>query len=294
MKTYIQLLINPNSGSPLHRKSLHQLTSVFSERNYVLDISYIASKTASIDQARKSKQAGYDQIILAGGDGTLNTIGSALIGSDMPLGILPTGSGNGFARHYGIPLKLEDAAYVLRQGKIEWLDAGLANGIPFFVTCSCAWEASLLKVYEKAPFRGLSAYIYAGVHQTAFYRSQPLQLHLSDEIIHMEKPYICTFANLSQFGNDIVISPSSTGHDGKLQLIAIEQQDMFSVIKMMRDRPDRIAHLTHPEVISRSFTSLQLQRNHASPLQLDGELFKMQERIELTVKPKALQIIVPP
>ena len=97
-------------------------------------------------------------------------------------------------------------------------------------------EASLLKVYEKAPFRGLSAYICAGVHQTAFYRSQPLQLHLSDEIIHLEKPYICTFANLSQFGNDIVISPSSTGHDGKLQLIAIEQQDMISVIKMMRDR----------------------------------------------------------
>jgi diacylglycerol kinase (ATP) len=131
MKTYIQLLINPNSGSPLHRKSIHQLTSVFSERNYVLDISYIASKTASIDQARKSKQEGYEQIILAGGDGTLNTIGSALISSDMPLGILPTGSGNGFARHYGIPLKLEDAAYSLRQGKIECLDAGLAKGIIF-------------------------------------------------------------------------------------------------------------------------------------------------------------------
>ena len=179
MNNYIQLLINPNSGSPLHRKSIHKLASVFSERNYVLDISYIASKTESIDQARKSKQESYDQIILAGGDGTLNTIGSALISSDMLLGILPTGSGNGFARHYGIPLKLEDAAYVLRQGKIEWLDSGLANGIPFFVTCSCAWEASLLKIYEKAPFRGLSAYIYAGVHQTAFYRSQPLQLHLS-------------------------------------------------------------------------------------------------------------------
>ena len=69
---------------------------------------------------------------------------------------------------------------------------------------------------------------------------------------------------------------------------------MISVIKMMRDQPDRTAHLTHPEVISRSFTSQQLQRNHAAPLQLDGELFEMQERIELTVKPKALQIIVPP
>ena len=293
MKTYIQLLINPNSGNPLTRKSLDKLTSVFSERNYVVDISYIASKTESIDRARKSKQEGYDQIILAGGDGTLNTIGSALIGSDMPLGILPTGSGNGFARHYGIPLKLEDAAYILRQGKIECMDAGLANGIPFFVTCSCAWEASLLKVFEKAPFRGLSAYICAGVHQTAFYRPQPLQLHLSDEIIHLEKPYICTFANLSQFGNDIVISPLSTGHDGKLRLIAIEQQDMISVIKMMRYRHDRTAHLTHPEVISRSFTSLQLQRHHAAPIQLDGELFEMQEHIELTVKAKALQIIVP-
>ena len=293
MKTYIQLLINPNSGNPLTRKSIDKLTSVFCARNYVIDISYIASKTESIDRARKSKQEGYDQIILAGGDGTLNTIGSALIGSDMPLGILPTGSGNGFARHYGIPLKLEDAAYVLRQGKIECLDAGLANGIPFFVTCSCAWEASLLKVFEKAPFRGLSAYICAGVHQTAFYRPQPLQLHLSDEIIHLEKPYICTFANLSQFGNDIVISPLSTGHDGKLRLIAIEQQDMISVIKMMRYRHDRTAHLTHPEVISRSFTSLQLQRHHAAPIQLDGELFEMQEHIELTVKAKALQIIVP-
>ena len=130
MKTYIQLLINPNSGSPLHRKRLQQLTPYsLSETMYL--ISVILPRKESIDRARKSKQAGYDQIILAGGDGTLNTIGSALIGSDMPLGILPTGSGNGFARHYGIPLKLEDAAYVLRQGKIEWLDAGLANGIPF-------------------------------------------------------------------------------------------------------------------------------------------------------------------
>lgn len=49
MKTYIQVLINPNSGSPQNQKSLQQLTAVFSERNYVVDISYIASKKASIE-----------------------------------------------------------------------------------------------------------------------------------------------------------------------------------------------------------------------------------------------------
>jgi diacylglycerol kinase family enzyme len=293
MKTYIQLLINQRAGSLLSRKNLQELKQVWSAPKYILDIAYISSKTESMDRARKVKQHGYDQLIIAGGDGTLNTIGSALIGSNIPIGVLPTGSGNGFARHYGIPLNIEEAAYTLRQGKLDWLDAGFANGNPFFVTCSCGWEASLLQIYEKSIFRGLSGYVYAGLHQTAFYRSQPLQLHLPGQIIHLNQPYICTFANLSQYGNNIVISPSSTGDDGKLQLVAIEQSDVFSVLKMMTEQQDALAHLMHPEVISRSFTSLRLHRNHITPLQLDGELFQTQETVELTVRPKALQIIVP-
>ena len=78
IKINIQLLIKSNSGNPLSRKSLNKLTSVFSEQNYVVDICQIAAKKKSIDRTRKSKQEGYDQIILAGCDGTLNTIGSAL------------------------------------------------------------------------------------------------------------------------------------------------------------------------------------------------------------------------
>ena len=236
MKIFIYTLINPTSGRKSHHQIIDILRSVFPSSRYQIDIDVTHSKKDGKEKANRAMTRGYDLLLIAGGDGTLNSIGSTLIGSRLPIGVLPTGSGNGFARHFRIPLSLAEAAYTLREGKLAWLDVGFANENPFFITCSCAWEASLSEIYAQTPFRGLAAYLYAGLHQTAFYRAQPLHLQLPNQELYMHKPFICTFANLSQFGNGCMIAPQAMGDDGKLHLVAIEQSDMLSVLKTLSEQ----------------------------------------------------------
>ena len=105
-----------------------------------------------------------DTVIVVGGDGMINSIGNLLLGTGVILGVIPTGSGNGFARHFEIPLQPEKAIRSLAKGRVTEIDVGTANGRPFFITCSLAWDAAIVKSFEKSPVRGILPYVFAATY----------------------------------------------------------------------------------------------------------------------------------
>ncbi len=245
------------------------------------------------EKARRALERKVDTILVVGGDGMVNSIGSVMIGSDAALGVIPTGSGNGFARHFDIPLKPEAAAAALSRAERLRIDVGRVNERPFFVTCSMAWDAAIVRSFEKSPVRGIWPYVFAAVYEFFEYERQPFELAIDDETPRTVKdPLMCTVANLTQFGGQARIAPHACPDDGLLELVVVEQRDAPAVLanlpRLFNGTIDRL-----PQVKTSKFSKCIVRRHKPAPIQVDGELMEAGQTLHIDVLPQALTIWVP-
>lgn len=259
------------------------------------DISYqfLYDVDDGIRKARRAIEDGVDTVVAVGGDGTVSSIGRELVGTPVCLGTIPTGSGNGLARHFGVPLHPPEAVRALAKGHVRSIDVGLANERPFLITCSMAWDAAIVRSFDKMPLRGFLPYVFAGVYEFFEYRPQPFSLEVDGaETIEVQDPFVCTVANLSQYGGGAKIAPQARPDDGQLELIIARKQHAHVLIANLgRLMNGSITDL--PQVVYRRFSSLNLKRANAAPIQIDGELVDCGTEVAIRVSSRALKILVP-
>ncbi len=290
----VLVIVNPNAGFGQSLGGLAEsVETAWAKRDAM--ISYQISRSVE-DGHRKARQAvsdGVDVILVAGGDGMINTIGSELIGSPVALGVLPAGSGNGFARHFGIPLNPEKAAAALVQAKRQKIDVGFANGRPFFITCSMAADASLVRTFEKMPMRGILPYVFAAAYEFFDYKPSPFRISVDGhpaEVI--DDPLVFTVANLTQYGGGARIAPQAHENDGILELVVIPKSDAPAALAGIGRLFDGTIN-TLPGVMTRRFRKLTVQRKGPAPIQVDGELMETDAEVAVEVHPEAMTVLIP-
>ncbi len=288
----VLVLINPKSGTGGPYRFISAIEKVWDTPEHDISFQFSQSAEDGVGKVRRAIERGTDTILVVGGDGMVNSIGCALVGTDVRLGVVPAGSGNGFARHFQIPLHPAEAAKALLGGRTLRIDVGKANDRLFFVTCSMAWDGALVKSFEKYPFRGIVPYVLAGAQQLLEYKAQPFHVEIDGESIDFKHPLIFTVANLSQFGSDVLVAPDAKADSGDLELVAIEKNDMPLVLGQIHRLIEKTFH-QHPLVTNRHFKTMTVQRKSASPIQIDGELMKAETNIHIEVLPSALNVIVP-
>jgi diacylglycerol kinase (ATP) len=290
----VRLLINPRSGVVQSFRALRLAIDRYFEKPDV-DVSYqyTQSKADGVAKAQRAVDDHVDTVLVVGGDGTVSTVGRVLVNTDTMLGVIPAGSGNGFARHFGIDLRVAKAVAQMAEGECQSIDVGVVNGVPFFVTCSMAWDAAIVRTFEKFPFRGILPYVFAGVQEFFDYKRQDMHVTFDDgEKLALKQPVILTIANLTQFGGGAVIAPQAKADDGQLEVVSALQRDfplvLANLARLFDGSIDRI-----PQVYSRSARGLRVERMHAAPIQLDGELMDMDAKVDVSVMPRALRVLVP-
>jgi diacylglycerol kinase (ATP) len=290
----VRVLVNPKSGVGASFDSFWGVVEKHWSGGDV-DVSYQFSNDVA-DGTRKTLRAvedGVDTILVVGGDGMVNTIGSVLAGTPTALGVIPTGSGNGFARHFGIPLDIPDAVKALAGAPRCLIDVGTANGRPFFVTCSMAWDATIVRSFEMFPFRGIVPYVFAGAAELIGYVAQPFDVEIDGRVnLTFPDPMIFTAANLTQYGGGAQIAPQALPDDGFMEMVVVRRQDMPHLIanigKLFNGTLDQI-----PQVFTQRFQSMKVRRKVAAPIQVDGELVEAGTDVEIRLLPRALTVLVP-
>jgi len=290
----IRVLINPESGLiPSLNPVIHALYKHWERPEHDLTIQFSTSKEDGRDKTRKAIAEGAEVLLVAGGDGMVNSIGAELIGSDIALGVIPSGSGNGFARHFGIPLEISRAATALVDARPMRIDVGYANEQPFFVTCSLAWDAALVRSFERFPVRGILPYVFAAVQEFFEYEPQPFDVILDGQSsMEIEDPLLFTVANLTQYGAGARIAPGAVADDGRLQLVTLRQRDLPWILPAL----GRVFNGTFDQlrrIDTRSFRNLVVRRARPGPMQLDGELVDAEAEVKIAVRPRALTVLVP-
>jgi diacylglycerol kinase family enzyme len=290
----VRVLVNPRSGlggglGP----TLQAIESAWRDEGCEVTYQFSHDPADGRAKVRRALRDDVDVVLVVGGDGMVNTIGAELVGTDVALGVIPTGSGNGFARHFGIPLTPGKAAAALRDADRCAIDVGFANRRPFFVTCSMAADAAVARAFERSPVRGILPYVFAAAYELFEYVPQPFHVNVDGgEDLTFKDPLIFTIANLTEFGGGAKIAPQACADDGFLELVVVGRPDaaraMAGIGRLFDGTIDRV-----PGVVTRRFRRLEVRRRKVGDIQVDGELVEGLSDVIVSVKERALTVLVP-
>ncbi len=239
--------------------------------------------------AREGLTKKFDYITAVGGDGTINEVAKALLGTETPLGIIPEGSGNGLARALHIPLEKKDALILLNRLAVKEIDAGFINGIPFFNMAGMGFDALISSRFAKKDFRGPLGYLQTIFYEILNYEPQNYAINI-DGKAYERKAFMISIANSPQYGNEAYISPNASVDDGFLDVCIVKPFHLFILPKMIYHLFSKTADKTkYVEIIHGK--NIKIKRSTEEEVHVDGEPLMLDKDLEVTVFPRSLKVI---
>jgi len=242
--------------------------------------------------AREEAERGAELIVSVGGDGTLNEVVRGILGSKACVGLIPAGSGNGYARHWGIPLNLEEACRALLSPRIVNCDLGYADERPFMVTFGCGIDAEISARYARSTVRGMASYFYHGWQALRNYQGLNVQVHVNGHIAYSGKPLLLTLANARGFGGGTVIAPQAKADDGWLDLCVLDlltfKDSLVHLPSLFNGNVQHIPGYFHTQV-----QNALIERAENGPIHVDGDSYPSNQEIRIRVLPGAVPFALP-
>lgn len=292
------LIFNPFSGQGNPVTELIAIRAIL-EPEINLDICPVNSR--EIDPVQLTHAAikrGADIVIASGGDGTVSSVAEALIGTGIPLGVIPRGTANAFAMALGIPLEIKAACETILQGSTRPVDAAFCNGKPMVLLAGIGFEAETIKqANREAKNRfGKLAYILAGVKQF-WNHLKPFQtsIETEDQTINLQAKAV-TIANAAPSTSFLAHGPAGViVDDGLLDITIVTSINrinaVFAAYHLL------LTGFTGNSTNREDITYLRARhiRVETQPLQrvvLDGNLSGTTP-VEIECIPKALNVLMP-
>jgi diacylglycerol kinase family enzyme len=229
--------------------------------------------------------------VAVGGDGTMNEVATTLVGTETTFGLVPCGSGDGLGRHLGIHGSIQRALEILYSGRPHCIDTGLADGHPFVTAAGIGFEAEISRRFNQLSRRGFARYLTTSAK--AFYRWQPERYIITNQTgSETVRAFTLTVTNANQYGNNARIAPDALVDDGMLDLCTVPPIGFWNAMPLA-------VHLFHGTigrvrgVNIRRGERFVVERESPGLLHTDGELHEAGTRIEFTVRPASLRIMVP-
>lgn len=291
VKKGILVIINPNSGARI-KPNIPRLThSILDDSKFDIEIKFTEYAGHATILARQAIANQVSYVLAVGGDGTINEIAKALIHSPVALGIVPIGSGNGLARHLGIPMVIREALEVINKENVETIDYCDANGSLFFTTCGVGFDARVSYKFSKGKHRGGINYLRSMMTEYLSYKPETYEIIFDGEK-RKEKAFLITCANASQYGNNAFIAPQANLKDGKMDVAILKPFTPLDVVpislQLFSKQIDRNSKI---EIIETE--QVTILREKDGEIHLDGEPMWMDKTIHIRTIPAGLKVLAP-
>ncbi|GIV38102.1 MAG: hypothetical protein KatS3mg032_2481 [Cyclobacteriaceae bacterium] len=292
MGSYKNLLfiINKHSGRryvPGIKEKIHHICAQY---NAVCVVEFTQKRNHACQLAREAAGR-FDAIIAVGGDGTVNETARGLLHSATPMGIIPTGSGNGLARHLGIPMNCPAAARLIFNSVPVNIDTFTVNGQTGVNVAGLGFDGHVAGLFSARTKRGLWGYTALIIRDFLHYQPVPVTARMQGHTI-TSNLFILAIANSSQYGNKASIAPSASLTDHYLNLVQVKK------IPLLHIPPFVFRLFTRKLSNNRYYSctpcrSANIELPHPVPYHIDGEACGRARRFEIRIQPSSLRVLIP-
>lgn len=299
MKRKLLYIINPVSGTK-NKSSLQEIIKAKTrEAGFEFEI------YPSLESGNYSflvpiiKEQNFTDVIIAGGDGTINQVVDSLRKLKVRFGLIPCGSGNGLAFSAAIPKNPEKALQIIFKGKSEWCDAFLINETFACMLVGLGLDAQVAHDFANDPKRGLKTYIKKTVSNFITAKTYPFILKTNRKQIKTEALFI-SIANSNQFGNHFTIAPKASLHDGLLDIVVMAKQNKLIALLQAFRQVGGYNQLQKLEVINEKASVLYFQTSEIkidnprlAPMHIDGDPVETKNKLSVQILKECFRLIYP-
>ena len=295
----ILYFINPVSGpnrKPILKDAIIENTF---EQNIFFEILFTNAAGEYQFIVDKITREGFTDVVICGGDGTINQITSCLLGVDVNIGIIPCGSGNGLALAAKIPRNINKALQLIFNGSSSFIDAFFINEKFSCMLCGVGFDAQVAHDFALQPGRGLATYVQQSIKN--FITATPYLFDITHEgITFSAEAYFISIANSNQFGNNFTIAPRASLQDGLLDVVVVKKMSklkmVWTILKQIRSgevgtQRDRNFHKR--EILYFHTDKLIIHNHQLAPLHIDGDPADTDKIFQIEILPKAFKLIMP-
>ncbi|MBI3160536.1 MAG: diacylglycerol kinase family lipid kinase [Chloroflexi bacterium] len=298
------ILFNPVAGRISAEGAVHKAAALLEAAGWQMQVLRSRSGRHTTHLARQAARSGRDAVFVAGGDGTLGETVRGLLGSDTALGVLPSGTANVWAQELGYatltafrPGALEEAARAQAEGWTQWMDVGLCNLRPFLLWTGVGLDGEVVRQMEsqRAGRRRFPYLLYSWQILRSIVRWRGLRLSMEVDGQPLEDRYILALvSNIRLYnGGFTTLAQRNCVDDGQLDLWLFKGEhpaDSFRyVVELLSNR-----HHDDPAVTRHTFERIAVTGKYRFILQMDGDAVGAPRRLEITARPRALRVLVPP
>ncbi|MCC6939506.1 MAG: diacylglycerol kinase family lipid kinase [Flavobacteriales bacterium] len=282
------VIYNARSGKKKAPLILEIAARVRTQLGVDLDLRAIEGPGHGTDLAREAVAKGMDRVISVGGDGTNNAIAQGLIDTEVPMGIVPMGSGNGYARSIGLPLDPEKALIQGLTGTPRKMDVCYLNDVPFLGNAGIGFDARVAHRFDKSKSRGMFG--YASIIIKEIFGASPMRVVVKANHTTTEsKVLMVVFCNTREFGNGANISPGSLPDDGLAELRVVTKPPFFPLIKafiqIYTGKADESKYIHNIPTIAAQVWQ------EGTVAHLDGEPLEVGNEVHFRLEPKRLWVV---
>jgi diacylglycerol kinase (ATP) len=245
------------------------------------------------------KEQSFTDVIIAGGDGTINQVINSLRKIKVQFGIIPCGSGNGLAFSAGIPKNPEKALQIVFKGKSEWCDAFWVNESFACMLCGLGFDAQVAHDFADDPKRGLTTYIKKTISNFFTAQTYPFVLTTNGKQIRTDALFI-SIANSNQFGNHFTIAPKASLSDGLLDIVVMAKQNKLLALLQAFRQVGGYNQLQKFEVLNENASVLYFQTKEIkienprlAPMHIDGDPVETVDRLNVQILKDSFRLIYP-
>lgn len=291
--------INPISGTGGKVLLLEVIKKKTTQKNIPFEILHTNAEGSYSYLRSKIETEKITDIIVCGGDGTVNQIAKAVLELSVNIGIIPMGSGNGLAFAARIPKKAERALEIIFNGKAEYIDSFYINKKFSCMLCGLGFDAQVAHDFARQQKRGLTTYITLSTKKIFSAKPYPFELNIDGKVLQTAAFFI-SIANSNQFGNNFTIAPRASLHDGLLDIVVVNKMSklrmIWSILKQIRMGrvrmyEDKKYHQTNIHYFQTK--KLLIKNPGLAPLHIDGDPAETAKEFEIEIIENAFKLLIP-
>lgn len=238
-------------------------------------------------------------VIMVGGDGTINQIVNSLRFLPVRFGIIPIGSGNGLAGAAQIPMKPKDALQLIFNGNSKKVDSFLINNQFSCMLSGIGFDAKVAHDFSSKAIRGLLTYTTQSLIN--FFKAQPYQFEITiEDFSFFTDAFFISIANSNQFGNNFTIAPQASLNDGLLDIVVVQKMNKaklpFAILKQIRGNnklEELVEEVTKKNILYFQTSSLKIKNLKHAPFHIDGEPQETSDEFQIDIIKDCFDLIQP-